>query len=348
MVNQILIGASGEGHAIPLPANGSWFAIRPQAGHPEQSMQAERDEAMAFAQAGVRFRASSAPSGPVLDRFFEGYDQAFVLPNEKEDLAGFRQCLALNAGDEHARLVRRFGPFREMILVAEDDDGGLIGGANFICYPLPAAPAATQGAVLSANLNYAYVTSSFRRRGHLKTLLDAVRETARRLFLSASQPRLLLFLEMNDPMRLDAEAYALDSRHSGLDQMRRIEIWARLGTRIIDHAYAQPALSADRHPDDTLLYGVIGAPGPTLPACLLRGHLERYFGISVLKGRDPLADAAAGPQLRELATLCDRGGAIELLDLSASGKLAASISPESGGTSLRDVLRSLRASASPP
>jgi hypothetical protein len=50
-----------------------------------------------------------------------------------------------------------------------------------------------------------------------------------------------------------------------------------------------------------------------LDACLLHAHLLRFFGISVLKGGDPLADGVAGPQLATLAQHCNRGDAIPLL-----------------------------------
>lgn len=35
---------------------------------------------------GVRVRASDDPDSPLLNRFFEGYDRAFVLPDEREEL----------------------------------------------------------------------------------------------------------------------------------------------------------------------------------------------------------------------------------------------------------------------
>ncbi len=38
---------------------------------------------------GVRALATEDPGSPVLTRFFAGYDRAFVLPDEREELEGF-------------------------------------------------------------------------------------------------------------------------------------------------------------------------------------------------------------------------------------------------------------------
>jgi hypothetical protein len=303
----------------------------------------DRGEAIAFPSGDLNVRISAAPNGPELDRFFGGYDRAFVLPNEKEELSGFRECLALNFGSERARLAAQFGSFTELVLVLEQGGGerALVGGANFICFPLP--PDAGNGALLCANLNYAYVMPEVRRGGYLRRLLQATEQAIRRVYPSQGnglQP-LLIFLEMNDPLRMDPEAYAEDSRHSGLDQIQRIGIWSRLGIRIVDFDYVQPPLSSEQEPDDTLLFGVLGAASAALPSRILLSHLARFFGISVLKGNDPCADTTAARQLRELQALAASGATIALLD--PRPWLETNPAPtDRSHRNLRDRLRALR------
>jgi GNAT superfamily N-acetyltransferase len=233
-----------------------------------------------------------------------------VLPDEKEDRDGFRACLALNHGEEHRRLVARYGPFRELCLVAEDAGGATVGGANFLAAPVSGPDGAWR---IAANLNYIYVAPAFQRRGLFRRLVEAVADTARSQFgEAASSP--LLFLEQNDPFAMSEEAYDRDTRLTGLDQFARLGIWARLGARVVDFPYVQPALSADQAPDSTLVYSVIGAGEPVLPAWMLHSHLTRFFGISVLKGRPVEDDSCAAGQLAALAECAARGADIALRD----------------------------------
>src|SRR5437879_10340344 len=115
---------------------GRLAAFRPKAAllptRPMLIDQLEGDRPLEFPCRGLFIQASAAPNGRVLDNFFDGYDSAFVLPNEKEERSGFIECLALNFGTRYRRLARKFGPFREMILVAWDasrETRSLIGGA---------------------------------------------------------------------------------------------------------------------------------------------------------------------------------------------------------------------------
>jgi hypothetical protein len=54
--------------------------------------------------AGLRFDVTDLPTGLVLETFYEGFDAAFVLPEEKEPIDGFRQCLALNHNPDYVSL----------------------------------------------------------------------------------------------------------------------------------------------------------------------------------------------------------------------------------------------------
>lgn len=282
---------------------------------------------------GLVIEATTDPQSATLEEFYSGYDAAFVLPNEKEELDGFVACLALNAGADYARLAERYGPFREVVLVARDGASGeIVGGANFIAFPLHANPD-----VLSINLNYIFVSPAQRRRGHFQRLFAGVGETAATFFETPTAAlEQFVFIEQNDPLQMSAVDYVRDTAHSGIDQMQRIRLWAALGAKIIDFAYVQPALSAEQVPDATLIYAVLGAQGETLDACLLREHLLRFFGISVLKGADPLVDPVAARQLAELGERCRTRASVPLLTATP---LADRGDEMPGRTSLRDLIR---------
>jgi GNAT superfamily N-acetyltransferase len=274
----------------------------------------------------------------VFDRFFAGYDRAFVLPDEKEDREGLEECLALNHGPAHASLEARFGPFRELCLIADDANGRFVGGANFIAMPSPGA----LPAVVTANLNYVYVDAEARRRGFLRLLLEAAMASAGGLF-GKGHGRPLVFIEQNDPFRMSAESYERDTRAAGIDQLDRLRIWARLGARVVDFPYVQPALSDGQEADDGLIYSVLGAQSPRLDAAVLHGHLQRFFGISVLKGRSLDADPAAAAQLERLERMMAESEPIRLLDPAPLlERVRSPTSPARSGTrSFREALSAI-------
>lgn len=258
-----------------------------------------------MAMDGLIIRTTDEGEGPLFERFFAGYDRAFVLPEEKEDREGFRACLALNHGAAHERLAAEYGPFRELCLVAEDYRGALVGGANLIAtrFALPGAEP-----VVTVNLNYVYIDPERRGRGCLRELVRGAGQIAAAEFREPGEP--LIFIEQNDPFRMSAEAYARDTTMAGIDQLDRLRIWAKLGARILDFDYVQPALSPAHEPDENLLYALLGGFEGTVCARLVAGHLRRFFGISVLKGRPLSDDAAATAQLHAL----ERHGEVALLD----------------------------------
>lgn len=256
---------------------------------------------------GVVAHVFTHQDDPRLPRFFDAYDAAFILEDEKEELGGFKACLALNEGAEYERLAGLYGPYREIvILLTEGRDGHVLGAANFIAF-------AGDGAALTVSLSYIFVAGSERRRGHFSRLMPLVTAEAKTSFKwSGDVPEPLVFIEMNDPVKMAPEDYALDSTHAGLDQVDRLKIWQRRGARIIGIAYRQPALSAQQTADADLLLGVLGAPGDSLSACLLYAHMRRFFGVTVLKGADPAGSPVAAAQLDRLSAACQRGERIAL------------------------------------
>jgi hypothetical protein len=307
---------------------------------------------------GLLIEASTGSSDGVLDKFYQDYDAAFVLENEKERLSGFVECLALN-GEAYGALAARFGPFREFVLVARADAAGpRIGGANFIVFPLR-RPGETGASLLSLHLNYVFINPPARRRGYLRRLVHDLPGIALRLFAATNPsdiprqwtgptgttapatPQTLIFIEQNDPYRMPPDDYELDTRHAGLDQIARLGVWSRLGARIVDFPYVQPPLSANQAPDHNLLLAVLGAGADDLDACVLHDDLSRFFAISVLKGEDPSRDPEAAKQLLALTASCRERKPIPLIAARALQQLPARDLPETAFTpaSLRDLLR---------
>lgn len=281
---------------------------------------------------GVRVTASGDPASPVLKRFFEGYDRAFILPDEREELDGFEACLALNTSHRHA-----YGRTHcELVCVLEDEAGVLLGGANFLATAIdrPGAPPA------AVALNYIYVEEAARGRGLLRQVVAVVRTLAlTALDLDPEGPPPAVFIEQNDPLRLTPEEYAEDTAHSGLDQVDRLAIWARVGARVVDFPYIQPALSADQQADDGLIYAAVDYPGEAVDAGLFHDHLESFFGISVLKGE---SEPPGGKASRQIAALTGRTAPLPLLDMAPALDWLRAGRPTEGFESFRDLAREAR------
>lgn len=271
-------------------------------------------EMLADLEAGrdLRYKYLWEPDDLLLNDFYPGYDQSFVICSEKEELQGFRECLALNVGETYKLLSAQYGPYREYVLVTYDSQGTAVGGANFICFLIDDA--------ISINLNYVFILPVHRGKGYFRPILKACSHlalTTLRPFLSSSPPFTdpIVFFEQNDPVRMSVKDYEEDSQQSGLDQIKRIAIWAKVGARIIDTPYVQPALSADQKDDFNLLFCVISDEiGPTLAPCLLKAHIERFFRISVLKHKaDISTNHAADRYMTTLEGQCNRGESIRLV-----------------------------------
>jgi len=257
---------------------------------------------------GLRLSASEDPTSPVLDRFYAGYDRAFILPDERENLAGFRDCLTLNL-----TLPNMFGRrHSEQVLTIEAADGTLLGGANF----LATAMTSPGGPPVSLALNYVYVEAAARGKGLARVLIESSQRMAN-LALSGHTggPAPAVFIEQNDPLALSDADYAADTAHAGIDQIERLEIWARLGARLVDYAYIQPALSAGQDPDDGLIYAALRYPDANIPAAWFHDHLQSFFGVSVRKGAPLESDPVCTAQL---AALAQRSEPVALVEVGAA------------------------------
>jgi hypothetical protein len=107
---------------------------------------------------------------------------------------------------------------------------------------------------------------------------------------------------------------------------------------VLEFDYVQPALSPGQEPDETLVYAVLDPPGAAIDAALLAGHLERFFAISVFKGRPLGGEATAS--LTRLRDLAARGRAVAVLDplpVLTGGIPAAGRRPRSLPAAIREA-----------
>lgn len=281
---------------------------------------------------GLVFRGTEDPRSPILTHFFAGYDRAFTLPDEREELDGFRACLSLNPQSR-----RRFGRVqRELVMVADDAvSGALLGGANFMSVEMPLHRDHPR---VTVALNYIFVERAARGRGLSRRLLEAIARLANRAVDRSDESiRPAMFIEQNDPLRMTAEEYAADTSHADIDQIDRLAIWARLGARLVDFPYVQPALSAGQESDHGLAYAVIRFPRDSIDAAYLHDHLESYFGISVLKGGDPATDPTAGPQLSMLRAMARNDDAVPLVPMDGALVRLRASSEWPRGLALRNI-----------
>lgn len=224
---------------------------------------------------------------PILDTYMEGYEKVFTLPDESEDRDGFASCLSLNHGDIHKQLARDYGEFREIVGVAHEESQGVVGGANFFAGPVELEDGST---VVTVHLNYAHIDEEHRRSGRLHKLVEAVSSMAAVAFTDEEVP-VVTFLEQNDPLAMSRDDYIKDTEASGIDQVDRLNAWTRLSAKIVDFPYVQPELSPDEEPNRTLALAAITKDMEKIPNELLRGHLHRFFGVTVAKG-EGLAQSA--------------------------------------------------------
>lgn len=208
----------------------------------------------------------------ILNEFMEGYHQAFILPEEKEEFNDFKTLLNQNHAPLYSELSRKFGPFASCVFVIKDHHK-VIAGASLDMF----------GSSKSMHLNYCFVDEHHRQKGLLKNILEASHQICHNL--SGSSHPFLLFLEINNPQKMPINKQRLDEQHSGLNQDTRLLVWERVGASLIDAPYIQPSLSKDKEPCRDLLLACIAPQVDCLPSQKVYDHLWRFFGLSVLKGQ---------------------------------------------------------------
>src|SRR5215510_9545133 len=158
---------------------------------------------------------------------------------------------------------------------------------------------------------------------------DDLQARALRILGYDGVPRMppLVFVEVNNPLRMSPEEIADDTAHAGIDPYRRYRHWLRSGLRPLDLAYVQPPLRLGESPVRYLdLF--CNSNLPSVPSAVVLHHLRAFISISVLKGKSADGDpdfAAMRDQLAardivafipddyaELQAICDRAAELSI------------------------------------
>jgi hypothetical protein len=248
--------------------------------------------------------SQSATFGP----FFEIYQAAFPIEDEREGVDAFEQILALN----HDRLIQdRFGPYREVVAAVRRWDGGpVIGGHVFGMASGPVHR--SLGIAASIQGIYSFLHPDCRGSVPIAAFAAYCRQSAQRVFGTSDAPGGIepIFMEVNNPSRMLPEEIAVDRQSSGMDPSRRYRFWSRAGYSPLAVDYVQPRLREDADPIRYLDLFCSRNSGSQVPSSLLLEHLRSFLSVSVFKG----TDADDDPDFAAMRTALSRVAAIGFVD----------------------------------
>ncbi len=231
------------------------------------------------------------------------YADLFPLPDEREPPEAFLEILALN---ENADAQARFGPWRELIAAIRLGERGPIVGGHIFGVTTSRAHV-DFGCFASVQGIYTFFDRSVRGRSNMREILRYFEARALETFdFEPNSPvRPLIFIEVNNPLRMSADEIATDTRSSGVNPYRRYTFWLRSGFRPLDFAYIQPRLRPEAQPVRYLDLFCSGTAAE-IPSALVMNHLRAFISISVLKGNAADTDE----DFRAMRTWLDRHPAV--------------------------------------
>jgi GNAT superfamily N-acetyltransferase len=238
------------------------------------------------------------PDHPDFDAVYQCYQKCFPLPTEQESKENF---LAILEDNKDAAK-----PGREMwVYIKDKRTGEVLGADNFDAFP------AAGGHEINGTCQdiYMFVDEKYRRQG-LYSRLVALREQATAQYLQeigrVPDAQICTFAEQINPLMMSPAQYVEDSE-AAIDQCVRRSIFERPiktseesdhrepGFRTIQMRYVQPPLEADGEVCDYLDY-VVKMPDhrTTIPAEIVRGHLDQFFEKSFPEGTSLGTEGLAG------------------------------------------------------
>ena len=113
-------------------------------------------------------------------------------------------------------------------------------------------------------------------------LLNDAEKTA----VKIAKGRVLFFIEENNPKKMSIRLKVNDEK-CGISEKQRVLWWENHGFRKLDFKYVQLPLNAGKNACTYLMLAV-KTKKFKIPSEIIKEHLERYFSISVLKGRDAM------------------------------------------------------------
>jgi len=222
------------------------------------------------------------PVDPRFEELYALYERLFPLPAEREPPEAFFEVLELN---RNPKVQRELGPWHEAILVVQAGQGGPVVGGHVYGVTTSSAHAEL-GCAASVQAIYTFFDRSVRGRTPMSQIERELQDRASRTFEPREAPTVspLIFVEVNNPLRMSPEQIADDTAHAGIDPYRRYRHWLNSGLRPLDLSYVQPPLRAG---EDAVRYLDLfcNSKLTSVPAAVILHHLRAFISISVLKGR---------------------------------------------------------------
>lgn len=237
----------------------------------------------------------NSPDDKALDELYGLYSQIFTIPEERETLDGFKECLKFNM---HQVFQNQFGFFEEYwIYIRDKSTKKIIAAGNSIVYSLPGIVPGISG---TEHAVYLLVSPEYRSIKVGKKLFDFEDNYAKNRLAGIGNPnklegteaaltenphtKIIVFGEQNAPELMTLKDYLEDSRNARLDQCDRLQIFLKWGYNRCNFRYIQPPLAEGEDPCDFLTF-IVKQPG-TGPVSgeIIYKHLDRFFTVSVLKG----------------------------------------------------------------
>jgi hypothetical protein len=271
-----------------------------------------------------------------VDDFYAVYEKCFPIPGERESREGFNEILT--EGNFDKALKAKVGEYREFLYILRDPaTKEVIGGLNFVAY-------LHNGDQPTMHSTYAFLAPAYRGLGLANEMFDMRDKIGINFFAQTPQGRAALkkfggvytCSEQNIPELMDGLSYVKDSSQA-IDQVRRLEIWTKLGYSALNFPYVQPPLVDGGDPCDVLSLNTYRRPvtlnarggfdlGPierpdTIPAQSLYNHLRAFFTQSVCKDPNtPETDATTMNTLASLSKLIKAGQPVYTVPLDERKK----------------------------
>lgn len=242
---------------------------------------------------------------PDFNGIYDCYSKVFTLPTERESKENFLDILDRNEDPEV-----KGSKAKEMWVYLKDPKGEVVGASNFDVF----AGSKTPGYHGTIQAVYDFVAPEYRGKGFYKKLIEAREKVAadycRKLDPSLpAELNIPTLLEQNSPMLMTANEYLGDNEAAGIDQCERRTLFESLGFRTAKFRYIQPDLEeVGGEGKCTYLDTQVKAKGNSIPASVVKEHLERFFKLSFLEGTD-----INNPGLEDMARSIPEKGDIQLL-----------------------------------
>ena len=189
-------------------------------------------------------RRNFPAKGEEFASFYKIYADAFPLADECEPPEAFLEIAALNGRTD---VQARYGPWREIVAGIRLRQGEPLAGG--IIFGVTTSPFHVAfGCQASVQNIYIFLERAARGKGataSAKSYMENCALAAYGFDMCAGKIPPLIFLEVNNPMRMSSAEIEEDTARSGIDPFRRYIYWKRNGFAPLDLHYVQPPLRAE-------------------------------------------------------------------------------------------------------